>query len=268
MPAVHRNTRPHLGAIALMLILLMTVSGCAGMHPIAKLFGGRKAAPASAEAIAYGALGNFNHGKYQKALKAFDELKNRFPFSQFSLLAELKTADCKYYLEDYAEAAVLYQDFIDNHPTNEAVPYVMFQIGMCHFKQIDTIDRDPAGAYASIQAFNKLLRSYPLSPYSDEARAKIRAAKTFLARHEMYVADFYIRREHYKEAEGRLKYLLTNYPDSAPAPKAKKLLADLRAGKPPKSSWIDWLPDISLPSWKTFKGSVVPGVPGAAGPSQ
>jgi outer membrane protein assembly factor BamD len=145
----------------------------------------------------------------------------------------------------------------------------MFQIGMCHFNQIDTIDRDPAGAYDSIQAFTRLLRSYPLSPYSDEARAKIAAAKTFLASHEMYVADFYLRREEYKQAEGRLKYLVDNYPDSAPAPQARELLAALRAGKPPKRSWTDWLPEISLPTWKGMKGSVVPGVGGgAAGPQQ
>ncbi|MEJ2689632.1 MAG: outer membrane protein assembly factor BamD [Deltaproteobacteria bacterium] len=273
MSLIHHSAKRYshisLKAAALLLFLLLALSGCAAMHSVSKFFGaGKDKTPASAETIAYGALDAFNHGKYEKALKAFDELKNRFPFSQFSLLAELKTADCKYYLADYAEAVLLYQEFEENHPSNEAVPYVMFQIGMCHYNQIDTIDRDPAGSYDSIQAFTRLLRSYPLSPYSDEARAKIASAKTFLANHEMYVADFYLRREEYKQAEGRLQYLVNNYPDSAPAPQARALLTALRSGKPPKRSWTDWLPEISLPTWKGMKGSVVPGVGGGAGPQQ
>ena len=266
-PSFCRRSPGRLQAIALLFVTLMALNGCAARDWASRVFyGGGKLTPASAETIAYAALDDFNHGEYQKALKAFDDLKNRYPFSQFSLLAELKTADCKYYLEDYQEAVLLYQEFEENHPTNEAIPYVMFQIGMCQYNQIDTIDRDPAGAYSSIQAFNRLLRSYPLSPYSAEARAKITAAKTFLAGHEMYVADFYLRKEEYKQAESRLQYIVDNYPDTAVTPQAQKLLTALRSDNPPKRSWTDWLPEISLPSWKGLKESVVPGVSGGPAP--
>lgn len=263
-PFLSRSSR-RLKAVVLILLLLAGLNGCAAMNSVSNFFGtGDKLSPASAETIAFNALDDFNHGKYQRALKSFEDLKNRFPFSQFSLLAELKTADCKFYMEDYSEAALLYQDFEENHPSNEAIPYVMFQIGMCQYNQIDTIDRDPAGANESIQAFNRLLRSYPLSPYSEEARAKVSAAKAFLAGHEMYVADFYIRKEEYKQAEGRLQYLLDNYPDSAVAPHARELLTALRSNNPPKRSWTDWLPEISLPTWKGLTDSVTLGAGGAA----
>ena len=252
-----------LKAVVLVLFLLGSLNGCAAMHSVSRFLGtGDNVEPASAETIAYKALDDFNHGKYQCALKSFEDLKNRFPFSQFSLLAELKTADCKFFMKDYSEAALLYQEFEENHPSNEAIPYVMFQIGMCQYNQIDTIDRDPAGAFESIQAFNRLLRSYPLSPYSEEARAKIAAAKAFLAGHEMYVADFYLRKEEYKQAEGRLQYIVDNYPETEVAPKAQELLTALRSDNPPKRSWTDWLPEISLPTWKGLKESVTLGAGG------
>lgn len=246
---------------ALLLGLLPALSGCAAYESTLDLLGlGKNHRPDTAEAMAMEALDNFNHGKYEKALKSFEELKNRFPFSQFSLLAELKTADCKYYLEAYSEAALLYEEFENNHPNNEAIPYVMFQIGNCHYARIDTIDRDPAGAFNAIQAFNRLLRAYPVSPYTEEARAKITAAKTFLANHEMYVANFYIRKEEYKQAAGRLQYILDNYPDTTTAPKAKELLAAVNSDNPPTLTWRDWLPDLSMPSWKGFLDSLTPGV--------
>ena len=136
----------------------------------------------------------------------------------------------------------------------------MFQIGNCHYQRIDTIDRDPAGAFDAVQAFSRLLRAYPVSPYTEEARAKIKAAKTFLANHEMYVADFYLRKEEYKQAEGRLQYILDNYPDTAIAPQVKELLAAVRSDNPPKRSWTDWLPEVSMPSWKGFLDALTPGV--------
>jgi len=247
--------------MVLLLCSLTMVNGCAAWNSTMRFLGFKDDhnAQPSAEAMAMKALDDFNHGKYEKALSSFEELKNKFPFSQFSLLAELKTADCKYYLEAYDEAVLLYEEFENNHPTNEAIPYVMFQIGMSHFQQIDTIDRDPAGAYAAIQSFSRLLRSFPVSPYSEEAKAKILAAKTFLASHEMYVANFYIGKEEYKQAERRLQYILDTYPDTPVAPRAKNLLAAVRSDNPPKRGWFSWLWGISLPNWKDMKGSITPG---------
>ena len=209
--------------------------------------------PFSAEVLLREGMDLFNHGQYRSCLEKFQALRDRYPFSDSSMVAELKSADAHYYLKEYMEALQLYNEFETSHPTNEAIPYVLFQKGMCYFKRIDTIDRDPGAAQEAILAFNRLLRSYPHSPYSDEAREQIRAAREFLAKHEMYVADFYMNVEAYPQAIGRLQYLLDNYPDSSVAPEAKKLLALLEAGTPPKGKWTDWIPQISMPDWAIFR---------------
>ena len=208
------------------------------------------------EGLAMRAMEDFNHGNYSDALKTFEEIKDRYPFSDVALLAELKSADANYFLGEYSEASVLYGDFEANHPTNEAIPYIFFQIGMCSYQRIGTVDRDPGSAADAIQAFSRLNRSYPQSPYLQEANARIMAARDFLAQHEFYVATFYLRTDEYGQAQGRLEYLLATYPDSSVGPKAGELLADLKSGKPLAKSWTRFIPKVSLPSWESFKSAI------------
>lgn len=204
------------------------------------------------EALAMEGLDDFGHGDYSSALRTFREIQERFPFSSYSLMAELKAADCHYYLNHYNDAISAYEDFAKNHPTNEAMPYIYFQIGMCHFKKMDTIDRDPGSAYDAEAAFSKLLRLYPNSPYTEETKAKIKAARNFLAAHEMYVAKFYMKTEKRKQSITRLQYLLDNYPDADAVPEAKQMMAQLKAGETPEGNWRDWIPEIGLPDWSLF----------------
>ncbi len=241
-------------ALALCLFSLSVLPGCAAMDKVFTFFGvgGGTSKSDTPDGMAMTAMDDFNRGEYAKALKTFDEIKERFPFSPHSLLAELKAADCNYYLKKYPEAVALYQGFEGNHPTNEAMPYALFQIGMSYYQQIDTIDRDPGAATDAIAAFEKQMKAFPNSPYRAEAEARRMAALNFLANHEFYVAMFYIRTNELSQAEPRLQYVLNTYPDTAIAKDAKKLLADIKAGNPPTRTWRDWIPDLSLPDWHTF----------------
>ncbi|MFZ5763962.1 MAG: outer membrane protein assembly factor BamD [Thermodesulfobacteriota bacterium] len=234
--------------------LLILLPGCSVYRDIASMFSDGDTVQAAPESLAMDAMDEFNRGEYSSALKLFEEIQERFPFSRFSLMAELKSADCHYHLGHYGEAIVSYEGFAKNHPTNEALPYVLFQLGMCYYMQIDTIDRDPGHAFDAQNAFSKLLTMYPQSPYTEEAKAKIRVVRDFLAGHEMYVATFYLKTNKIEQSKARLRYLLDNYPDSAEAPHAQEILAKLEAGQPIESSWLDWIPEIGLPDWATFQG--------------
>ncbi len=200
-------------------------------------------------------MDDYNVGKYYTAIEFFNDIINRFPFSPEATLAELKAADCSYYLERYVEALLLYEEFENRHPTNESIPYVMYQKAMCNYKEIDRVDRDTAGAIKSIELFNQLIKAYPESPYTNEAKARIKTATEFLANHEYFVVEYYVRTEKYDQAIVRLKYLLVMYPESDIAAKAKPLLARIEAGDPPRSRLASWFPKLSLPSWSLMGGS-------------
>ena len=232
---------------------LLLLPGCSIFKDIKSMFSDEsETVQAGPEALAINGLDEFTHAEYSSALKIFQEIQERFPFSSYSLMAELKSADCHYYLGHYTEAITAYEDFAKNHPTNEATPYIYFQIGMCHFRKVDTIDRDPGSATDAETAFEKLIRLYPTSPYTEEAKARIKDCRDFLAGHELYVARFYMKTEKVEQSITRLEYLLDNYPDSSVAPQAQELLAQLQAGTPPKGKWRDWIPEIGLPDWSIF----------------
>lgn len=260
MPLKKHPTRD-LFSFLLALFLLLAVSGCADLKKTFNFTSideeGNEIAGADlnlpAKDLLVQGMDDYNVGKYYTAVEFFNDILNRFPFSPEATLAELKAADCSFYLERYMEALVLYEEFENRHPTNESIPYVMFQKAMCNYKQIDRVDRDTAGAIKSIELFRQLLKAYPDSPYTNEAKARISIATDFLANHEYFVVEYYVRTAKYDQAIVRLKYLLVMYPESSVAPKATELLARIEAGDPPRSRLTSWFPKLSLPSW-TFMG--------------
>ena len=106
-----------------------------------------------------------------------------------------------------------YEAFENLHPRNEAIPYVIFQIGLCYYEQIDTIDRDQTSAKNALDTFNRLKKQFPEDGYSHRAEENIKKCIKSLAGHEFYVGLFYYRNKHYKAALGRFKSVLSNFPD-------------------------------------------------------
>jgi outer membrane protein assembly factor BamD len=255
-----KNSVSNLLQLLLALLLVLTFSGCGSLQELFNYTsidedGNELTEPElnlPAKNLLSKGMADYNVGKYFTAIEFFEDILNRFPFSPEATLAELKAADCSYHLERYVEALVLYEEFENRHPTNESIPYVMFQKAMCNSKQIDRIDRDTAGAIKSLELFEQLIKAYPNSPYTSEAKARIIATTEFLANHEYFVVEYYVRTAKYDQAIVRLKYLLVMYPESDIAPKAKKLLARIEAGDPPRSRLTAWFPKISLPNWALF----------------
>lgn len=214
----------HLHKLAAVLLVALLLHGCAWLNT-------KKEEP-PAEELTRQALEYFNSGKYYRAKETFAIVIERFPFSRFSLLAELKSADCEYYQDNFPEAAERYKEFEKNHPTNEAIPYVVFQLGRSHYNQIDSIDRDTSQASEAIKVFGRLVRTFPKSSYVTEANILSGKARTFLADNELYVAEFYFRTRKYLPAKGRAEFLLANYADTKAAETARELLARIAALPP------------------------------------
>ena len=243
-------------------ILLFSLSGCAQLKDTFDFTSEEVDLEYPAKDLIIKGMEDYNVGKYFTAAEYFQEITEKYPFSPEALLAELKAADSNYFMERYNEALVKYEDFEDRHPTNEAMPYVIYQQAMCNYKQIDRIDRDSIVAQKSLNQFTRLLRTFPESPYTADAEENIAEARTFLADHEYAVIEFYLRTEKYEEAKTRIQYLITRYPEAEVSAQAKAILADIEAGNPPSRPVFSWLPDFDLPEWgeasKDVENSVNP----------
>ena len=155
----------------------------------------------------------FKDEDYRKAIESFEKLRDWYPFSRYSILAELKLGDAHFHRKEYDEAILAYEEFENLHPKNEAVPYVVYQRGRCYFDRLQTIDRDQTMALEAVQTFKRLIRTYPASQYAKKAEEHIKVCNRNLAEHEFYVGMFYYKSKHYRAALERFKAVLRSYPD-------------------------------------------------------
>jgi outer membrane protein assembly factor BamD len=205
-------------AIAGMLLALM--GGCstisetaAGVKKSVVGFFGGSDENLTAEEMAVNGMQAFDDGEYKKAIEHFQKVKDIYPFSRYAILAELKLGDAHYRIEQYEDAVFAYEEFEKLHPRNEAVPYVIYQIGRCHFDRMSTPDRDQTAARKALEAFQRLQKQFPNDPYARSAADHMIACYKSLAGHEFGIGQFYFKSHHYKAALGRFSVVVSEYPD-------------------------------------------------------
>jgi len=77
-------------------------------------------------------------------------------------------------------------------------------------------------------AFNyylDLIRSFPKSQYSEEAKDRLITLRNILARHELFVAIFYTNSSAHVASINRCKYIIEKYPNTPSVPAALHLIA-------------------------------------------
>lgn len=150
---------------------------------------------------------------YDRAIKAFSTLKERYPFSPFTTNAELGLADAYFLNEEYTPAVTAYKEFEAIHPSHESIPYVLFRIGVANYEQFESIDRPQDNIKEAMQYFQRVASSFPDSEYASLADGYIGKCRRLIAEHEIYVADFYWNTEQYGAAWKRYEYIMENFPE-------------------------------------------------------
>lgn len=166
-----------------------------------------------AQVLANEAETMYREGSYEESAELFQALKDRFPYSRYALLADLRVGDAYFKSKRYEEATLAYEDFIRLHPKNDAVPYAIYQMGMVSFDQMLTPDRDPSNARKAMETFRRLMKQYPSSEWAVKAQPRLQEATRRLAAHDMVVGKYYFNTKKYRASMSRFKRVLTNYPD-------------------------------------------------------
>ena len=153
----------------------------------------------------------YQDGDYDDAIELFQRVTEEYPLSEYAIPAEQGIADSYFSDEDYISAEANYSDFMDFHPTSENLPYVMYQIGLCHYRQMLGIDRDQTEAHMAVKSFEKLISRFPSSKFSFLAEKKLKECRRKLGEHEFYVGKFYFNIGQYRAAIGRFKTIEEKY---------------------------------------------------------
>ena len=167
----------------------------------------------TAQELAWDGMDAYENGKYATAIEKFQKLKDYYPFSKYAILAELKIADAHYQREEYEEAIFEYENFERLHPRNEAIPYVIYQIGMCYYDQIGTPDRDQTSARKALETFQRLIKQFPQDQYSRRSEEKISKCLKSIVANTYGIGLFYYKTKHFKAALQRFTSIISDYPD-------------------------------------------------------
>lgn len=205
-----------------LICLAFLMSGCA-------LFDSPRRMEKTADQLAADGASAFMRGKYRDAITAYTDLKDWYPFSRYAILAELKIADAHFHLKEYLQAIAAYEQFERMHPRNEAVPYVINQIGMSWFNQMDTVDRDITPAKNALAQFQRLMEQFPEDEHAQKAPERIQACIDKIAGHELYVAKFYMKTGQYQAGLKRFEHIVEFYPGTPQSETALNLIPECAA---------------------------------------
>ncbi len=149
------------------------------------------------------------------AREYFRRIIDSYPQSNYRPDAKLGLAD-SYLGEDTVESLTLavneYREFLTFYPTNARADYAQYRLGMTHFKQMRSSQRDQTETKAAVEEFNAFVERYPHSTLLPEVQGKLREARDRLSTHEYEVGVFYFQQRWYPGSIDRLKTLIKQDP--------------------------------------------------------
>jgi len=175
-----------------------------------------------------------NDADWEKAIDLFEKLEARYPFGRYAQQALLESAYAYYKFDEPESATAAVDRFLKTYPRHPHTDYAYYLRGLVNFNRGDTLvdrflPRDPAerDAGAARQAFfdfGELVKQFPDSRYAQDAGQRMVFLRGNLARYEMHVADYYMRRGAYVAAANRAKQVIESYQGTPAVPEALEVL--------------------------------------------
>jgi outer membrane protein assembly factor BamD len=207
---------------SLAVFLLLTLTACS-------IFGSKTDAEkagknASAEVMYDNAKKKLNENSFEEAVKLFESLQSHYPYGRYAQQAQLEIAYA-YYRQNEPESAIPAADrFIKQYPNDPHVDYAYYLKGLANFNNDiglfgltfgqDVTERDPKAARESFDAFKDLVTRFPDSRYAPDSRLRMQYLLDALAKYEIHVAKYYLRRGANIAAVNRAKEVLTEFPNT------------------------------------------------------
>lgn len=173
--------------------------------------------------------------RFDLAIAELQFLENLYPFGPYAEQAQLEMIYALHRSGRDEEAVEQADDFILLHPAHPKVDYAYYLKGLSQYAsqenflrkvfKLDSSVRDNAGARAALATFEQLLLEFPDTIYSREARARMVYLRNLLARSEVMIANYYLKRGAYFSALGRARHVVENFVGSPAMADALAILA-------------------------------------------
>ncbi|GLR73081.1 outer membrane protein assembly factor BamD [Agaribacter marinus] len=189
-----------------------------------------------ANALYQQAKRNMDTGNFSGAAQILSSIDSRFPFGELSHQVQLDLIYSYYKSGDTDQTLATIDRFVRLNPNHSDVDYAMYMRGLTNMERdsnlfqdlfnVDRADRDPSNSREAFEDFRKLVEKHPDSKYSGDAKKRMVSIKNRLAKYEIAVARFYMRREAWVAAANRGRYVLEYYADTTLTQPALEIMVE------------------------------------------
>ena len=173
---------------------------------------------------------------FSTAIRSLEALESRFPFGRYAEQAQAELIYAYYMNSQFEASQSAAERFINLHPRHTHSGYAYYMKGLASFTddsglfsryfQSDLAKREVVMAQQSFDELSDFIARYPDSKYVPHAKQRMIYLRNLLAQHEVYVADFYMKRGAYLAAIGRAKYVIEHLPNTPQTPYALSILVE------------------------------------------
>ena len=216
---------------AVVLAAVVTLAGCSSSDTDIE-----KVPDRSAQALFVDAREALDNGLYQKAIQILSAIDSRFPFGPISHQVQLDLLFAYYKTGNAEQGIALADRFLRLNPKHANVDYVYYMRALINIATeenlfqdlagIDRSDRDPSASREAFKDLRKIVDDHPNSKYASDARKRMIAIKSRLARYELAVAKFYLKRDAFVSAANRARYIVEYYAPTQETEAALELMVE------------------------------------------
>jgi outer membrane protein assembly factor BamD len=213
------------------LVITLTLAGCGIFGKEIDTTEGWSASKLYAEAAS-----EMDSGSYERAIELYEKLEARYPFGRYAMQAQLDVAYVHYRADQPDEAIAAADRFIKLYPQNPYVDYAYYLKGIVNYNRsvgfidryvpTDPSQRDPGAALDAFADFSELVRLFPDSKYAEDARQRMVYLRNNLAKHEVNVARYYMKRGAYLAAANRSNFVIERFQRTPSVEDALEVLVD------------------------------------------
>lgn len=188
------------------------------------------------EVLYQSAKESLEQGNFNRATEVLSTLDSRYPFGPLSHQVQLDLIYSYYKAGKVDQAIATIDRFIRLNPNHSDVDYAIYMRGLTNMDSdkhlfqdlagIDRSDRDPAKYREAFEDFRKVLEKYPESKYAADSHKRMLYIKNRLAKYELAIARYYMKRQAYVAAANRGKYVVEYFSDSPQLQEALEIMVE------------------------------------------
>ena len=166
------------------------------------------------------AMNKFNSNQLDEAIIIFEEIERLYPLSNEAIQSQIMSGFIDYGNLEYDNAIYKFSKIIIKYPSLKNIDYVYYMKALCYYEQISQEGLDGKNNFLALENLQQLIKRFPNSKYSNDARQKIILVNSNIAAKHMNIANFYQKKSKYTAALSRYKIVINNFSNTKFTPEA------------------------------------------------